>query len=206
MVKRYTVRLIALAAVLLLAAACTEADGQRIDRALDLLSAAPNSEVSAAPAPQESESITREEVIALIDQKLQEYSASMIREGPAGPMGPPGPAGPDIATESEGRTPASTPAPKARSSSVPPHVFHGTVTIGGRIAPPGTAIQAWVNYGVRIPYAEATVDADGEHTMLVGQTGERKIETIIFSIGDQWAQESASWEQGGADILNLSTR
>lgn len=86
---------------------------------------------------------------------------------------------------------------EATFQSVPPHVFHGTVTIDGVTAPDGSVVSAWAS-GEQV--AETTVN-EGEYTLLVHLP---KDNALIFKIGDLDADQTATWEQGGADILNLT--
>jgi hypothetical protein len=85
----------------------------------------------------------------------------------------------------------------ASAQQVPPHVFHGTVTVNGLQAPAGTEVTALAGGQ---PVATDTVDQNGEYTLLVPQSeGE-----ITFRVGTLEAAETSNWEQGGADIVNLT--
>jgi Collagen triple helix repeat (20 copies) len=85
----------------------------------------------------------------------------------------------------------------ASAQQVPPHVFHGTVTVNGLRAPVGTEVIALAGGQ---PVATGTVDQNGEYTLLVPQSeGE-----ITFQVGTLEAAETSNWEQGGADIVNLT--
>src|ERR671917_1760379 len=85
----------------------------------------------------------------------------------------------------------------ASAQQVPPHVFHGTVTVNGLGAPTGTEVTALAGGQ---PAATDTVDQNGEYTLLVPQSeGE-----ITFQVGTLAATETSNWEQGGANIVNLT--
>jgi hypothetical protein len=85
----------------------------------------------------------------------------------------------------------------ASAQQVPPHVFHGTVTVNGLRAPVGTEVIALAGGQ---PVATGTVDQNGEYTLLVPQSeGE-----ITFRVGTLNAAETSNWEQGGANIMNLT--
>ena len=85
----------------------------------------------------------------------------------------------------------------ASAQQVPPHVFHGTVTVNGLPAPAGTEVTALAGGQ---PVATATADQNGEYTLLVPQSeGE-----ITFRVGTLNAAETSNWEQGGANIVNLT--
>jgi len=80
----------------------------------------------------------------------------------------------------------------------PPHFFTGTVTIDGVLAPNGTVITALID---GIEQGSTSVGSGGAYTLLVSQgagTG------ITFKIGNLDANETATWEQGGATALNLT--
>src|ERR687892_341004 len=86
----------------------------------------------------------------------------------------------------------------ASAQQAPPHVFHGTVTVNGLRAPAGTEVIALAGGQ---PVATGTVEQNGEYTLLVPQSeGE-----ITFRVGTLEAAETSNWEQGGADIVNLTT-
>ena len=85
----------------------------------------------------------------------------------------------------------------ASAQQVPPHVFHGTVTVNGLRAPAGTEVTALAGGQ---PVATDTTDQNGEYTLLVPQSeGE-----ITFRVGTLNAVETSNWEQGGANIMNLT--
>jgi hypothetical protein len=73
----------------------------------------------------------------------------------------------------------------ASAQQVPPHVFHGTVTVNGLPAPTGTEVTALAGGQ---PVATDTVDQNGEYTLLVPQSeGE-----ITFRVGTLEAGETAT--------------
>ena len=85
----------------------------------------------------------------------------------------------------------------ASAQQVPPHVFIGTVTVNGLRAPAGTEVIALAG-GQEL--ATTTVEPNGTYTLLVPQTeGE-----VTFRVGTLTAQQNADWEQGGADMVNLT--
>jgi hypothetical protein len=85
----------------------------------------------------------------------------------------------------------------ASAQQVPPNVFIGTVTVNGLRAPTGTEVTALAGGQ---PVATATVAQNGEYTLLVPQTEGQ----ITFRVGTLTAQQAADWEQGGAEVVNLT--
>ncbi len=84
------------------------------------------------------------------------------------------------------------------SDQIPPHVFIGTVTINGRDAPLGTTLTASIEGVVQ---GSTTVQAGGMYKLMVNQdTGG----AIRFKTDNLVAAESATWEPGGATILDLN--
>jgi hypothetical protein len=83
------------------------------------------------------------------------------------------------------------------AQQVPPHVYHGTVTVNGLPAPTGTEVTALAGGD---PVATDTVDQNGEYTLLVPQSEGQ----ISFRVGTLNADQMGDWEQGGADIVNLT--
>ena len=87
---------------------------------------------------------------------------------------------------------------------VPPHVFVGTATMAGAAAPDGTMVTAMVDG----QEAASTMVAGGAggYTLLVDQ-GDMSFtgKTVTFRVGGTDAAESATWMQGGANELDLST-
>jgi hypothetical protein len=85
----------------------------------------------------------------------------------------------------------------ASAQQVPPHVFHGTVTVNGLRAPSGTEVSAMAG-GQAV--ATDTVDQNGQYTLLVPQSEGQ----ITFRVGTLNADQTSNWEQGGANIVNLT--
>ena len=85
-----------------------------------------------------------------------------------------------------------------------PHVFVGTVTIGGAAAPDGTEVTVWVEEYTG-PVG-AGVTSGGNYTVLAYQHGAESFggKTLIFKVDGQDTGETGSWEKGGATILALS--
>jgi hypothetical protein len=100
-------------------------------------------------------------------------------------------------------TPTPTPLPFSPGST--PHIFVGTATINGLAAPPGTMVSAWID-GTLSGIAE--VDDNGEYgALVVGQIiGEPPYggKTITFTIGSLTAGQTAIWQSGAADVLDLT--
>jgi len=86
----------------------------------------------------------------------------------------------------------------ASAQQAPPHVFIGTVTMNGLGAPIGTTLTASIDGLVQ---GSTTVQAGGKYMLKVNQsTGG----AISFKIGNLVAAESATWEHGGATLLDLN--
>ena len=86
----------------------------------------------------------------------------------------------------------------ASAQQVPPHVFTGTVIVNGLSAPAGTMIWAVID-GVQ--QGSTTVESRGAYTLQVSQGSGTD---ISFMVNTLTAVESASWQQGGADVLDLT--
>ena len=85
-----------------------------------------------------------------------------------------------------------------------PHVFVGTVTIGGQPAPDGTEVSVWVS-PYNAPVGTATVSG-GKYSVLVLKYGHAfAAKTLIFKIADKNTGTTVSWEKGGSTVLNLAT-
>ena len=84
---------------------------------------------------------------------------------------------------------------------VPPHVFVGTVTLDGATAVDGAAVTAWID-GEQVA---ATNASGGEYNILVDQ-GDSSFadKTVSFRVSGANATETATWSQGGGDVLNLT--
>lgn len=91
-----------------------------------------------------------------------------------------------------------------RQTTIAPHVFAGTATVGGAPAPDGTVITAWVE-GFSEPVGEGVVAA-GSYNLKVFQLGTVSFSgrTIIFKIGESTANETGIWQSFGADVVNLT--
>jgi len=86
----------------------------------------------------------------------------------------------------------------------PPHIFTGTAMVDGKAAADGTLVTASVA-GTAVAKASAAV-AGGKYTILVEQPEGSAFagKTVKFKIGSSDASQSATWEQGGASVLNLT--
>jgi len=83
---------------------------------------------------------------------------------------------------------------------VPPHVFVGTVTLDGAGAADGAAVTAWVDGAI----VASTTASGGEYNLLVDQGDDSFAgKTVSFKVSGANAAESATWTQGGGDVLNL---
>ena len=100
-------------------------------------------------------------------------------------------------------TPMPTPLPE-RDHSELPHVFVGTITIGGERAPDGVEVSVW------LPEFDSPIgsglSSGGDYSVLANQHGSKSFggRSLIFKVNGQDAGESATWEKGGATILDLS--
>ena len=81
-----------------------------------------------------------------------------------------------------------------------PHVFVGTATLDGVTAVDGTAVTAWVD-GSQVA---ATNVEGGGYVLLVESTTGFPGKTVIFRVGSATADQTAAWEEGGGDELNLT--
>ena len=86
----------------------------------------------------------------------------------------------------------------AFAQAVPPHVFIGSVTVNGLSAPSGTVVSAVVD---GVEQGNTTVSSSGSYTLQVSQGSGTD---IIFMVDTLTAAETATWQQGGADVLNLT--
>ena len=108
-----------------------------------------------------------------------------------------------IPTAMPNPTPVPTPLPE-RDHSELPHVFVGTITIGGERAPDGVEVSVW------LPEFDSPIgsglSSGGNYSVLANQHGSKSFggRSLIFKINGQDAGESATWEKGGATILDLS--
>ena len=113
-------------------------------------------------------------------------------------------------------TPVPTPVPTLARPKLPlpavvndnpPHVFVGTVTIGGQLAPEGTEVTAWV-FEYSDPVGSSTIPAvagePGSYTLLVPQHGDDFTGTVlIIKINGTFAT-NVVWKSGGGDELDLA--
>jgi hypothetical protein len=83
---------------------------------------------------------------------------------------------------------------------VPPHVFVGTVTLDGAGAADGAAVTAWVDDA----QVAATTVSGGEYNLLVDQ-GDASFagKTVSFKVSGANAAATATWTQGGGEVLDL---
>jgi Tol biopolymer transport system component len=111
-------------------------------------------------------------------------------------------------------TPTPTPTPQPTPTLGPvalpavdtrtiPHVFVGSVTVDGQVAPDGTEVSAWVSE-FSSPVGEGTVSG-GSYVMNVSQYGTASFagKTLTFKIGDDDTGQTSTWEKGGATVLDL---
>ena len=81
---------------------------------------------------------------------------------------------------------------------MPPHIFIGVALLDGQPASPGTIVSAYIG-GTEVSTSE--VGDDGKFRALqVGIPGQ----TVTFRVGDFEANETATTETGGADIVTLN--
>ena len=89
----------------------------------------------------------------------------------------------------------------------PPHVFVGTVTIGGQLAPEGTEVTAWV-LEYSDPVGTSTIPAvtgePGSYTLLVPQRGDDFTGTVLIIKVNGTFAANVVWKSGGGDELNLA--
>ena len=86
----------------------------------------------------------------------------------------------------------------AFAQAVPPHIFIGSVTVNGLSAPSGTVVSAVID---GVEQGNATVSAAGSYTLQVSQGSGTD---VVFMVDTLTASETATWQQGGADVLNLT--
>jgi len=121
----------------------------------------------------------------------------------------------------------------AATSGVPPNVFVGKATLDGKTAPDDTVIIAWIagsdsttliikvtatanggetgSASMSLPVSsslnagEAKVK-DGEYVLTAAQPSGQSFngKTVAFTVGGKDARQTATWQQGGADIVNLT--
>ncbi len=88
----------------------------------------------------------------------------------------------------------------AYAQQVPPHIFIGKVfdVSGGGVAV-GTAVTAYIN---GVAQGSTSVQADGTYSLMVTQGAGTN---LTFKIGSLDATETATWQQGGATVMNLNS-
>ena len=89
----------------------------------------------------------------------------------------------------------------------PPHVFVGSVTIGGELAPEGTEVTAWVlEYSdpVGSSIIPAVAGEPGSYTLLVPQRGDDFTGTVLIIKVNGTFVTNVIWKSGGGDELNLA--
>lgn len=98
---------------------------------------------------------------------------------------------------------APVPLPEVVSDALP-QVLLVTVTVNGAPAPDGTLVTAWMK-AFREPLAQGML-VDGRSLLMVPQYGSTPFtgETMSFKIGELDAGETAIWQPGGADLLDLT--
>ena len=84
-----------------------------------------------------------------------------------------------------------------------PHIFVGTVTLDGAPAPDGTVVSAWVE---GVTDAAGTTTTSGGSYNIVADPGEDSWAglTVTFLVAGSAAGEIATFEHGGADVLDLT--
>ena len=100
-------------------------------------------------------------------------------------------------------TPMPTPLPE-RDNSELPHVFVGTITIKGEKAPDGVEVSVWLPEFAS-PIGSG-LSSGGDYSVLANQYGSKSFggRRLTFKINGHDSGESATWEKGGATILDLS--
>ena len=102
--------------------------------------------------------------------------------------------------------PTNTPVPEptptldlvAIKSNLPPQIFVGTAKIDGKLAPPGTIVEALIG-GESV--GKGVVQADGKYIPLrVSFPGQ----TVTFTVGGFDATQTARTEVGGGTVINLT--
>ena len=108
--------------------------------------------------------------------------------------------------------PTATPTPTPvvpgplpeRDNDVLPHVFVGSVTIGGLAVPDGTSVTVWIADYNRPVGSDTT--SGGTYSVLAHQygTGSFSGRTLIFKVNGQDTGEIGTWVTGEATILAIS--
>lgn len=95
------------------------------------------------------------------------------------------------------------PRTEAVAPAGPPNKFFGTVTIDGAPAPDGTEVTIWVG-GKEGPAARVIVSG-GRYDINVIQPGGVSYanKKVTFKVGAAAAEQTATWEMGGVEALDL---
>ncbi|MDA0735430.1 MAG: hypothetical protein O2909_13010 [Chloroflexi bacterium] len=86
-------------------------------------------------------------------------------------------------------------------AQTPPHVFVGEATLDGTPVPDGTVIQAIID-GRLLSGSDATVQ-NGKFTLFAAQPDGGST-SLKFAVGGFVAEQSYSWQIGGATVLRLT--
>ena len=87
----------------------------------------------------------------------------------------------------------------AHAQQNPPHIFVGKVfDVSGEGVSAGTVVTAYIS---GVAQGSTSVRADGAYTLMVPQGAGTN---ITFKIGTMDATETATWQQGGATVMNLN--
>jgi hypothetical protein len=100
---------------------------------------------------------------------------------------------------------ANSPLPEVVNDN-PPHIFVGTVTIDGELAPDGTEVSAWMmEYSE--PLASSIVPSvagqPGSYSLLVPQYGRHFNGTVLMIKVNGNFVTNAAWLSGEGEVLNL---
>ncbi|MDA0735303.1 MAG: hypothetical protein O2860_12110, partial [Chloroflexi bacterium] len=87
----------------------------------------------------------------------------------------------------------------ASAQSVPPHIFIGSATVNGLVAPSGTTITAMIGGEAK---GSVNVGSNGQYGPLRVNSGSGS--EVTFVVGTLTAAETATWQQGGSTVLNLT--
>ena len=100
---------------------------------------------------------------------------------------------------------AKSPLPEVVNDN-PPHVFVGTVTIDGQIAPDGTEVSAWMlqySEPVGSSVVPAVAGQPGSYRLLIPQYGKNFNGTVVRIKVDGNFVTNAVWQSGEGEILDL---
>ena len=121
------------------------------------------------------------------------------------PTATPAPTPTEIPTPTLAPTPTPIPTPlPERDNSELPHVFVGSITIGGEPAPDGVEVSVWLPE-FNSPIGSG-LSSGGDYTVLAYQHGSKSFggRTLLFKINGQDSGERATWVKGDGTILDLS--